>query len=112
MRFSSCAFPVRKAAPSSAASSPERATVYRDPDGSRSLQEDPPVAARNQRGDVRERTRQTEAAGIDQVVRLPLRIELLLVGAQPLEVVEAGAVLVEESAKLVPERRDRRSLAD
>ena len=48
-------------------------------------------------------------AGIGEVARLPDRIELLLVGAQPLEVVERFAVVVEEGAEPVPQRRDRRA---
>ena len=68
----------------------------------RTLQEDPPVAARDERRDVGEDARQREAAGIGQIARLPDRVELLLVGAQPLEVVERLAVAVDEAARPSP----------
>ena len=76
-------------------------------DGLTSLEEDVPVAAGDQGGHVGQNARQAQSSRIRQVVRLPDRIELLLVGAQPLEVVDRVAVLVEKGANAVPEWRDR-----
>jgi hypothetical protein len=73
-----------------------------------SLAEDLPVAAGDQRRNVRENPRQPQAARIGEVVRFPHRIELLLVGAQPLEVVHRLAVLVDEGAKAIPDGGERR----
>src|SRR5579883_1606568 len=64
-------------------------------------------AAGDQDRDVHEHARQGDAAAGDEVLRLPVRIELGLVSPQSLEVVEVLAVAKDEIADAVPGRRER-----
>src|SRR5262249_29686821 len=52
---------------------------------------------------------QPESSTVHEIFRLPLRMELFLVLAQPLEVVERPAVFEQERSEPGPERRHRRS---
>src|SRR5678815_4721848 len=58
----------------------------------------------NQCADVREDAREGEAGRSGQVSRLPHWIELLLVAAQSLKVVEVLSMAVQQTAHAIPER--------
>ena len=58
--------------------------------------EDIPVSAGDERRHVCKNPRQFQAAWVRQIPRFPLRIELFLVRAQTLEVVDRFAVLIQE----------------
>src|SRR5215207_9060106 len=73
-----------------------------------SLDEDPAVPAGHERRDIGQDSSEAEAAGIGEVVRLPDRIELLLVRAETLEVVDGLAMVVKKPTNAIPERGDRR----
>src|ERR1700752_3495737 len=76
-----------------------RTLCFTDHDSARRLlPEDLTVAASDQRQHVGHDAGKTEAPWICQVVRQPHRVELLLVGAQSLEVVDRLGVLVEEGS--------------
>src|SRR5262245_2285723 len=62
------------------------------------FREDAPIAAGDERRHVGSDAGQAESSWIYQVPRLPHGIELLFERAQALEIVETGAVLVEEVA--------------
>src|SRR5690348_2929419 len=64
-------------------------------------------ATGDQYRDIHQHARQGDAAAGDEVFRLPMRIELGLVAAQPLEVVEMLAVAEDEIADATPGRRER-----
>src|SRR6185312_10506049 len=67
-------------------------------------------AAGNQHGDVHQHARQGDAAAGDEVLGLPVRIELGLVAAQPLEVIEMLTVAEYEIADAVPGGREGMSV--
>src|SRR4051794_21853320 len=66
-------------------------------------EQDPAVAAGDERGDVGKHTRERQAARTYEVARTPGGVELLLVGSQAVKVVERFAVTVDESAQSRPE---------
>src|SRR6478735_1944832 len=64
-------------------------------------------SARDECGDVEQHRRQGETAARADVLWTPDRVELLLEGFQPLEMVEVLGVAIEETADLVPGRGER-----
>src|SRR6185503_18098060 len=77
---------------------------------SSSLDQNPSVAAGDQRGDISQCARQPQSARIGEVPRLPRRMKLVFVRAQPLKVVERLAMRIQERPEAIPERRNGRPL--
>src|SRR5262245_13951117 len=75
--------------------------------GLRLLRYHPPEPAADESRDIRQHQRKGEAAGAGEIARLPDRVELVLVVAQALEVVEVLAVAEDQGAETAPQRRDR-----
>src|SRR5579872_5936700 len=86
----------------------DRAGQGRSPDPA--LYKELLYAAGNEYGYVHQHARQGDAAARDEVLGLPMGIELGLVASQPLEVVEVLAVAEHEIADTVPGGRERMAI--